>query len=144
MYYARIMSKDPHSPALMLLEEQHPLIRPAYHNLGVERVRNLRYTKKSIKAALSCLDEEKTKEQKVAQLIVEFIPKATTITVSNALDKLSQAYNEAGITKTPKSTDLHKWFDCSDPYPKRINGKPTKVVDIYRSKIIFGAKTKTN
>ena len=144
LYYARIMSKDPHSPALMLLEEQHPLIRPAYHNLGVERVRNLRYTKKSIKAALSCLDEEKTKEQKVAQLIVEFIPKATTITVSNALDKLSQAYNEAGITKTPKSTDLHKWFDCSDPYPKRINGKPTKVVDIYRSKIIFGAKTKTN
>lgn len=142
LLYADIIAHDPHAPALLLLEEQQPLIRPAYHNLGVKRVRNLRYTKKSIEAALNCLDDEKTKEQKVAQLIVEFIPKATTITVSNALDKLSQAYNEADIVKTPKSTDLHKWFDCSDPYPKRINGKPTKVVDIYRSKIVFESNDK--
>ena len=69
--------------------------------------------------------------------MVDFIPKATTITVANALDKMSQAYNEVGITKTPKSTDLHQWFDCSDSYSKRIKGKTTKVVDIYRSKIVF-------
>ena len=139
--YARIMSKDPHSPALMLLEEQQPLIRPAYHNLGVERVRNLRYIKKSVKAALSCLDDNKTKDQKLAQLMVKLIPTATTITVANALDKLSQAYNEIGISKKPKTKDLHQWFDCSEkPYSKRINGKVKKVVDIYRPKIIFEPK----
>ena len=138
--YARIMSKDPHSPALMLLEEQQPLIRPAYHNLGVERVRNLRYIKKSIEAALSCLDDDKTKDQKLAQLMVKLIPTATTITVANALDKMSQAYNEIGISRKPKSKDLHQWFDSSDPYSKRIDGKPTKVVDIYRSKLIFEPK----
>ena len=135
--YARIMSIDPHSPALMLLEEQQPLIRPAYHNLGVERVRNLRYIKKSVKAALSCLDDDKTKDQKLAQLMVKLIPTPTTITVANALDKMSQAYNEIGISKKPKTKDLHQWFDCSDPYSKRIDGKVKKVVDIYRSKIIF-------
>ena len=138
--YARIMSKDPHSPALMLLEEQQPLIRPAYHNLGVERIKNLRYIKKSVEAALSCLDEDKTKEQKLAQLIVRLIPTATTITVANALDKMSQAYNEIGINRKPKSKELHQWFDCSDPYSKRMDGKPTKVVDIYRSKLIFELK----
>ena len=141
--YARIMSEDPHSPALMLLEEQQPLIRPAYHDLGVERVRNLRYIKKSIEAALSCLDDDKTKEQKLAQLIVRLIPTATTITVANALDKLSQAYSEIGISRQPKSRDLHQWFDCSTPYTKRIDGKVKKVVDIYRSKIIFEPKHKT-
>ena len=141
--YAKIMSKDPHSPALMLLEEQQPLIRPAYHNLGVERVRNLRYIKKSVEAALSCLDDDKTKDQKLAQLMVKLIPTATTITVANALDKLSQAYNEIGISRKPKTKDLHQWFDCSDPYSKRIDGKVTKVVDLFRSKIIFGEQNKT-
>jgi hypothetical protein len=134
------MSKDPHSPALMLLEEQQPLIRPAYYNLGVERIKNLRYIKKSVEAALSCLDDDKTKDQKLAQLMVKLIPTATTITVANALDKMSQAYNEIGISRKPKSKDLHQWFDSSDPYSKRIDGKPTKVVDIYRSKLIFEPK----
>ena len=137
------MSEDPNSPALSLLEEQQPLVRPAYHNLGVERVRNLRYIKKSVEAALSCLDDDKTKEQKLAQLIVRLIPTATTITVSNALDKLSQAYSEIGISRQPKSKDLHQWFDCSPPYTKRIDGKVKKVVDIYRSKFIFEPKHKT-
>lgn len=137
LQYAKIMSEDPHSPALMLLEQQQPLIREAYHKLGVERVRNLRYTKKSIEAAISCLDDDKTKEQKLALLMVKLIPTATTITVANVLDKMSQAYNEIGISKKPKTKDLHHWFDCSEPYSKRINGKVKKVVDIYRSKIIF-------
>ena len=120
--------------------EQQPLIRAAFHNLGVARVKNLRYIKKSVEAALSCLDDDKTKEQKLAQLIVRLIPTATTITVANVLDKMSQAYNEIGISRKPKSKDLHQWFDSSDPYSKRIDGKPTKVVDIYRSKLIFEPK----
>ena len=135
--YAEIVTHSPHAPALLLLEQQQPLIKEAYNKLGVERVRNLRYTKKSIEAALSCLDDEKTKEQKAALLIVKLIPSGETITVEKALDKMSQAYNEAGITKTPKSTDLHQWFDCSDPVSRRIDGKVKKVVDIYRSKIVF-------
>ena len=111
--------------------------------MGVARVRNLRYRKQSIEAALSCLDDEKTKEQKVALLIVKLIPSGETITVANALEKMSQAYNEVGITKKPKSKDLHQWFDCSDPVSRRIDGKVKKVVDIYRSKFIFEPKHKT-
>ena len=105
--YAKIMSEDAHSPALLLLEEQQPLIRAAFHNLGVARVKNLKYIKKSVEAALSCLDDDKTKEQKLAQLIVRLIPTATTITVANVFDKMSQAYNEIGISRKPKSKELH-------------------------------------
>ena len=141
--YADIVAQNPHSPAILLLEQQQPLIKAAYYKLGVARVRNLRYRKKSIKAALSCLDDEKTKEQKVALLIVKLIPSGETITVANALEKMSQAYNEVGITKKPKSKDLHQWFDCSDPVSRRIDGKVKKVVDIYRSKFIFEPKHKT-
>lgn len=138
--YTDIITHNPHAPALLLLEQQQPLIKAAYYKLGVARVRNLRYIKKSIEAALNCLDEEKTKEQKLAKLMVKLIPAGVTITVANALNRMSQAYNETGISKTPKSKDLHQWFECSDPYSKRINGKVTKVVDIYRSKIIFNTK----
>lgn len=141
--YAKIMSENPHSPAIMLLEQQQPLIRQAYDMLGVDRVRNLRYIKKSVEAALSCLDDDKTKDQKLAQLMVKLIPTATTITVANVLDKMSQAYSEIGISRQPKSKDLHQWFDCSPPYTKRIDGKVKKVVDIYRSKFIFEPKHKT-
>ena len=141
--YADIVAQNPHSPAILLLEQQQPLIKAAYYKLGVARVRNLRYRKKSIEAALSCLDDEKTKEQKVALLIVKLIPSGETITVANALEKMSQAYNEVGITKKPKSKDLHEWFDCSDPVSRRIDGKVKKVVDIYRSKFIFEPKHKT-
>ena len=35
------------------------------------------------------------------------------------------------------SKDLHKWFECSDVKCKRVEGKPTKVVEIYRPKFIF-------
>ena len=141
--YAKIMSENPHSPAIMLLEQQQPLIRQAYDMLGVDRVSNLRYIKKSVDAALSCLDDDKTKDQKLAQLMVKLIPTATTITVANVLDKMSQAYSEIGISRQPKSKDLHQWFDCSPPYTKRIDGKVKKVVDIYRSKFIFEPKHKT-
>ena len=135
--YAELINDNPHSPALLFLEQLQPLIKVAYHKLGVERVRNLRYIKKSIEAALSCLEDDKTKEQKLALLMVKLIPTATTITVANILDKMSQAYNEIGISRKPKTKDLHQWFDCSESYSKRINGKVKKVVDIYRSKIIF-------
>lgn len=141
--YADTVAQNPHSPALLLLEQQQPLIKAAYHKLGVERVRNLRYTKKSIEAALSCQEDDKTKEQKLAMLIVKLIPSGETITVANALDKMSQAYNEVGIIKTPKSKDLHQWFDCSDPISRRINGKVKKVVDIYRAKIVFESNHNT-
>ena len=138
LQYAEIASKHPHAPALLFLEQQQPLVKAAYERLGVERVRNLRYIKKSIEAALQCLNTDKTKEQKLSVMMVKLIPTGTAITVAHANELMEQAYSQLGISKKPKSKDLHKWFECSDPTPRRIDGKVQKVVDIYRSKFLFG------
>ena len=137
LQYAKIASKHPHAPALLFLEQQQPLIKAAYERLGVERVRNLRYVKKSIEAALLCLNTDKTKEQKLSLMMVRLVPTGSAITVAHANELMEQAYSELGISRKPKSKDLHKWFECSDPISRRIDGKVQKVVDIYRSKIIF-------
>jgi len=138
LQYAEIAKNTPHAPALLFLEEQQPLVKAAYEKLGLEKVRNLRYTKSKIEAALNSLDADKTTEQRIAIMMVGLIPTGTTITVDHANKLMEQAYYQLGLKRKAKSTDLHKWFDCSAPKSKRINGKPTKVVDIYRSKIIFG------
>ena len=138
--YVDIMKSHPLAPALLVLEQQQPLIKPAYEKLGVKKVRNLKFVKKSIDAALKSLDTDKTTEQKLAIMMVGLIPVETVITVDRANKLMKQAYYQLGLSREPKSTDLHKWFDCSDPKSKRIDGKPTKVIEIYRSKIVFESK----
>ena len=136
--YADLAKSHPYAPGLIILEQQQPLIKLAYEKLGVEKVKKLRYVKKAIETTLNCLDEDKTKEQKLAIMMVRLIPTACTITVTQANELMGQAYYQLGLKRKATSTDLHKWFDCSNPRCARIDGKPTKVVDIYRSKIIFG------
>lgn len=138
LQYAAMASKHPNAPALYFLEQQQPLVRDAYEKLGEKKVRKLRYVKKSIEAALECLDTDKTIEQKIAQMMVGLIPTGKIITVAYANEQMRLAYQQLGIPqKTVKAKDLHEWFECSDPFEKRIDGKPTKVVEIYRTKIIF-------
>ena len=62
--YAELINDNPHSPALLFLEQLQPLVKVAYEKLGVEKVRSLRYVKRSIEVALKSLDEDKTMEQK--------------------------------------------------------------------------------
>ena len=138
--YVDLKQNHPHTPALLILVQQQPLIKDAYKKLGAEKVRSLRYVKKSVEAALESLDADKTIEQKLAIMMIGLIPTATTITVAHANELMKQVYHQLGLSRKPKASELHKWFDCSEQYSKRIDGKPTKVVDIYRSKIIFGTK----
>lgn len=84
LQYAEQAQKHPHAPALCFLEQQQSLIKDAYAKLGVEKVRNLRYSKKAITAALECLSTDKTIEQKIARMMVSVFPIGTTITVAYA------------------------------------------------------------
>ena len=93
LQYAELIKSHPHAPALYLLQQLQPLITVAYEKLGVEKVRSLRYVKKSIEVALKSLDEDKTTEQKLAMMMVGLIPTGTTITVAYAFKLMGQAYN---------------------------------------------------
>jgi hypothetical protein len=79
-----LIKSNPHAPALRFLEQLQPLIKVAYENLGVKKVRSLRYVKKSVEAALKSLDEDKDLEQRLARMMVDLIPTGTTITVAHA------------------------------------------------------------
>jgi hypothetical protein len=91
--YDELINDNPHSPALLFLEQLQPLVKVAYEKLGVEKVRSLRYVKRSIEAALKSLDEDKTTEQKLAMMMVGLIPTGTTITVASAHKLMKQAYH---------------------------------------------------
>ena len=124
----------------MAMEKNEPLLREAYTKLGADKVKALRYTKKSIKDALISQDEYLEAEQKIARIMVKNIPTGESITVAKANQIIADAYSEVGIKHTAKAKDLHKWFECSDPISKRVGGKVGKVVkavDIYRAKYIF-------
>lgn len=49
-------------PLLKDLEREQPLIRNAYYKLGEDKVRSLRYVKKSVENALTSLENDKTTE----------------------------------------------------------------------------------
>jgi hypothetical protein len=62
LQYADIISHDKFSPQLLALEREQPLVKEAYHKLGTEKVKSLRYVKKSIENALISLESDKTIE----------------------------------------------------------------------------------
>lgn len=135
--YADLMTNHPYAPSITTMEKNEPLLREAYIKLGSDRVKSLRYTKKSIQDALICLGNTEDAEQKIARIIVKNIPIGEPIKVAKANQIIADAYTTVGIKHTAKAKDLHKWFECSDPISKRVNGKVVKAVDIYKAKYIF-------
>jgi hypothetical protein len=92
LQYADIVKRNPHAPALTFLVQIQPLIKVAYEKLGVDKVRSLRYVKKSVEAAIDCLESDKDIEQKLAIMMVRLIPVGTAITVARVNELMDQAY----------------------------------------------------
>lgn len=92
LQYADLVKRNPHAPALTFLIQIQPLIKVAYEKLGVDKVRSLRYVKKSVEAAIDSLESDKDIEQKLAIMMVHLIPVGTTITVARVNELMEQAY----------------------------------------------------
>lgn len=117
------------------LAEIQPLIVPAYHRLGTDKVKKLRYIKSAIEDALNNLDSDKNKDTKIAMIL----SKKVIIGFNKSADLnnlITEAYNTVGCTDKVKATDIDKWFEC-EPTSKRIDGKVSKGFIIYRPKMIF-------
>lgn len=139
LQYADIICEDRFSPQLFAIEQEQPLVKEAYHKLGIERVRGMRYIKKSVENALTSLETDKTADQRLAKMIINSIEAPATITVAKANSIIEESYLHLAIKHNAKAKELHKWFECSDPISKRVDGKVIKVVEIYRPKIIFNS-----
>lgn len=113
-----------------------PLVVDAYNKLGDNKVRKLRYIKEAIKRELINLDNTKSQNEKVAEMVKQAIDYSKTYTCSDLIKIIEKAYKTAGITKKAKAADITNWFDCKKT-SKRIDGVPTTVYDIIRPRLIL-------
>lgn len=114
---------------LEVLVKDQPLIVPAYHKLGVDKVKKLRYVKSAIENALINLESDKTTELKLAKMITGKI-NLGFVSSKKAKEIIASAYKELDIKDTAKASDLSRWFDCKMT-TKKIDGKSTKGYEIY-------------
>lgn len=112
-----------------------PLVETAYHKLGTDKVRSLRYIKSSVKDALTALNDNKNTDSKIAVILSRKISKGF---ISNKDIKviIQNAYDVVGIKEAAKATDILKWFDC-ELVNKRIDEKLTNGYNVYRCRTIF-------
>ena len=108
----------------------------AYNKLGDDKVRKLRYIKEAIKRELINLDNTKSQDEKVAEMVKQAIDYSKTYTCPDLIKIIEKAYKTAGITKKAKAADITNWFDCKKT-SKRIDGVPTTVYDIIRPRLIL-------
>lgn len=133
--YAELISKMVITTETNTLAKIQPLIVNAYHRLGVDKVRSLRYSKSAVEAALINWESDKNKDTKVAQILGKRI-KTGFYSSADIKGWISEAYNTVGIIDKVKATDLTNWFDC-EASTKRIDSKVTKGFIVYRPKIVF-------
>lgn len=125
----------PNDTLVELIKKQQPLVIPAYHKLGVDKVKKLRYVKSAIENAIINSDSNKSSDIKLAKMMTDKIA-IGFISSKRAREIISGAYKELKISDSPKASDLSKWFDCKET-PKRIDGKVIKGYEIYCPKFIF-------
>lgn len=112
-----------------------PLIVDAYNKLGEDKVKNLRYTKKAVEAALLNLDADNSNEYKIAKVLSNSIA-VGFISIADLKKELANTYKNLEIDKKVKSSDIEKYFDCK-PTAKRVDGKVTKGYEVFRMKFTF-------
>lgn len=124
------------TPKIEELEKQFPLLIPAYHKLGNEAVKRLKYVQKAIRNELLVTNDYKSLDNKIFKIIKEDIHIGEFIPAKKAKELLKRTYELVGKKETAKATDLNKWFEI-DAASKRIDGKKVAGYVIVRSKIIF-------
>ena len=133
--YAELLHKLDVSFEAEEIAKIQPLVVPAFHKLGEDKVKSLRYVKKAIEEAIENADSNKSNEARVAAYLGKEIP-VGFITNKSAKDIISNAYQLYGIKKSGKATDLENWFNCK-AVSKRIDSKVVRGYEIYGSKMIY-------
>lgn len=88
-----------------MIESKHPLIKPAYEQLGVAKVQALKYHVGNIKREL-VKKLPITNEYKIVKLVNDAFTKQTAIPKSTTKEKLQRIYDTLGISRTAKASDL--------------------------------------
>jgi len=70
---------------------------------------------------------------KIARLIAQKIRVGDIVPCKRINSIIEDVYSQLGIKHKATSAELERWFECSLPFTKRINGIVTKVRKIERA-----------
>lgn len=124
------------TPKIAELEKQFPLLIPAYHKLGDEAVKRLKYVQKAIRNELLVTNDYRSLDNKIFRIIKEDVKIGEFIPAKKAKELLKKTYELVGKKEAAKATDLNKWFEV-EAASKRIDGKKVAGYVIVRSKLVF-------
>lgn len=91
------------------IENRNPLIKKAYEILGADEVRRMKYHQSNIKRQLIAKSDNKV-VYKIVLLVDKAIPIYEYKTLKYIKETLQSIYDELGLTKKAKATDLDEWF----------------------------------
>jgi hypothetical protein len=124
-----------HTDRIKLIESTTPLVRIAYKELGVDKVRELKYVVTNIKRALIKTTNTNT-DMKILRMINQKLSKGVYIENKIIKEVITDIYREFGIVKAAKATDLLNWYEVKNGVAK-VEGKSAKSMMIIRDKIMF-------
>ena len=114
---------------------QQPLVVDAYHQLGADKVKALRYIKKEVEKALTNNDATKSQEEKVTEIMLQSVAYPKTYTCSELYQIIATAYHAVGITTIPKASHITRWFECKKT-TQRIKGVSTTVYKVFNPSLL--------
>jgi len=128
--YANCKSNFGLPKEILLIKEEKPLVYEAYHNLGVDRVRELKYHVSNIKAEL-IKTSDIPQARKIKELILEKIGYGIH---EDALIKrnIQAIYTILDIAKNAKSTVVSEYFLTK---PHIIKGK--RCTELIKEKTVY-------
>jgi hypothetical protein len=102
--YARFRANtDTHNMGLVM--KRNPLVVESYDKLGADRVRELKHNQTQIKRELLKLAPTDL-AYKITKLIKSDIPQGTAIPAKVAKERLQKIYDDLGMKRTAKATDI--------------------------------------
>ena len=116
------------------IENRNPLIKKAYEILGTDEVRRMKYHQSNIKRQLIAKSDNKV-ACKIVLLVDKAIPMYEYKTLKYIKETLQSIYDELGLTKKAKATDLDEWFETKQ-ITRCIDGKNVSCKMITGKKLI--------
>ena len=111
-----------------------PEVIEAYHKLGKERVRELKYHVGNIKREIIATKDKKD-DYKIVEMLSNTFPLMEPIPVKRIKEEVGKIYQVIGRKATAKATDVENWFDVQQTQ-KQVGGKNTRCFILLRKKLM--------
>jgi len=93
------------------IEQKYPFIKDAFHKLGADTIKKLKYVQKDIKAQLLSIDKDKKNDDKIFLYLKDRLPYGKFAKRDKIIDILDKASLDLKLDTPIKIKDLKIWFD---------------------------------